>query len=452
MSSTRKSRFLSHFRFLIFLFVPFVIPQFSHACSCLGPSPACSAWKGAIVFRGRVLSQTLDDGSFRVRFAVTEAFHGATQSQDITILTAEQSSACGFAFETGREYLVYAHDASSGGDPVTSKCTRTHLVGPGEDDPDVAFLRGLPTMPKGGSIFGNVIAHPDQPNLSLAGTIRIRGPENRDVLLDEEGKYQFAGLPPGKYTITATFSPGVTQIPSAEPRAVGVADKTCVESDYRIVSDGHIRGRITDSDQKPMGEVLVVLSVPDADFPGRGRQVELQVIGSDGRYDFAGIPPGDYMVSANDLGPSPNNPYPRLYYTGNRNPGQAASIHLDEAQHIDNIDIAFPRPWRVITVPVRVLLSDGSPAVNAEFHAYDSEYQSSGDPFRAVPDGNGRATISAYEGRTYFLTAYINGENQRCGGPLKFDARPNVVLEPIVIEHNWGNCLAQLNPGWIPPK
>jgi hypothetical protein len=452
MSSTRSPGLLFRFRCAIFLLVLFFAPQLARACSCIGPNPACAAWKGAAVFRGRVLSQTLDDGEIRVRFAVMEAFHGAPQSSDITVTTAEQSSACGFAFENGREYLVYAHEASGGGNFETSKCSRTHLLESVDDDADIAFLRSLPTMPKGGSILGGVFAHPDQPNLPLAGTIRIRGPEDRDLALDEKGKFEFSGLPPGKYTITAVFPPGVTENPPEKSRTVDVADKACVESDYRIVSDGHIRGRIIDFDGKPMSEMFMILYVSDADSTDGRRQVSSQMTVSDGHYDFAGIPPGDYVVSANDLGPSPGNPYPRLYYTSAKNSDQPATIHLGQAQSLDEIDIAFPRPWRLITVPVRVQLSDGSPAVAAEFSAYDSDYQYSAQPFTAVPDSRGRATISVYEGRTYYLTAIVNGENQHCGGPLKFIAKPNQVLAPIVIEHNWGNCLAQLNPGWVPPQ
>jgi hypothetical protein len=452
MSSAPRSGLLFRFRFALFLLIPFLVPQLTHACSCIGPNPACAAWKGAAVFRGRVLSQTLDDGEIRVRFAVMEAFHGVPQSRDITVTTAEQSSACGFAFENGREYLVYAHEASDPGVLATSKCTRTHLLEPGQDDSDLVFLRSLPTMPKGGSIFGSVFAHPDQPNLPLAGTIRIRGPEDRDVALDEKGKFEFSGLPPGKYTITAVFPPGVTENPPEKSRTVDVADKACAESDFQIVSDGHIRGRVTDFDGKPMSEVFTILYVFDADSTDGRRQVSSQMTATDGHYDFVGVPPGDYVVSANDLGPSPGNPYPRLYYTAAKNSDQPATIHLGQAQHLDEIDIAFSRPWRLITVPVRVLLSDGSPAVAAEFSAYDSDYQYSGEPFTAVPDSRGNATISVYEGRTYYLTAIVNGENQHCGGPLKFLAKSDQVLEPIVIEHNWGNCLAQLNPSFVPPN
>jgi len=34
---------------------------------------------------------------------------------------------------------------------------------------------------------------------------------------------------------------------------------------------------------------------------------------ADGRYDFSRVSPGDYLVSANRLGPSPRRPYPRIY-------------------------------------------------------------------------------------------------------------------------------------------
>jgi hypothetical protein len=454
MSFAHKARVLFRFRLLILLFVVLFAPQLAHACRCVESAPVCSAWRSGVVFRGRVLSQTLDDGEFHVRFAVMESFRGATQSREITVQTAEQSSACGFEFKTGREYLVYSQEVEGSEEVSTSYCSRTHLIEPGTEDPDVAFLRGVPTMPKGGSIFGTVHAHPDQPNLSVAGTIKIRGPANRDVVPDEKGKYEVAGLPPGKYTITAIFPPGVAQMSEelGPSRPAELIDKACVESNYWIVSDGHIRGSVTDDDGNPMGEVYVVLYLPDADFPGGRREIDAQVLGKDGRYDFAHVPPGDYLISANDLGPGPNDPYPRVYYSGAGNVGQPTLIHLAEAQSIDEMDISFPKPWRLITVPVRVLLPDGSPAVDAQFHADDSDYQSAGGPYGAMPDSRGRASLSVYEGRTYFLTAYINGANQRCGGPLKFVAKPNLVLEPIVIEHNRGNCLAQLDPGFVPPK
>jgi hypothetical protein len=61
--------------------------------------------------------------------------------------------------------------------------------------------------------------------------------------------------------------------------------------------------------------------------------------------------------------------------------------------------------------------------------------------------------LSLYEGRTYYLVATISGgTQQRCGGPLKFVAKDGVTLGTITIEHNWGNCLAQLGPEFQAPR
>lgn len=70
-----------------------------------------------------------------------------------------------------------------------------------------------------------------------------------------------------------------------------------------------------------------------------------------------------------------------------------------------------------------------------------------------MADVDGRATLKVYEDRTYYLTAVINGETQeRCAGPLKFTAKEGMNLATMRIEHNWGNCLAQLNPDFVPPR
>jgi len=102
---------------------------------------------------------------------------------------------------------------------------------------------------------------------------------------------------------------------------------------------------------------------------------------------------------------------------------------------------------------LRVLRPDGTPAIGADVYAYDLKYLYSGDPPRANAHAQGRATLSLYEGRTYYLVSTISGgTQQRCAGPLKFVAREGVTLGAITIEHNWGNCLAQLNSEFQPPR
>jgi hypothetical protein len=65
-----------------------------------------------------------------VRLAVSEVFKGAAASS-IEVATAATSSACGFRFQEGRGYLVFAYlDPSRRAVPAlsTSKCGHTSAV------------------------------------------------------------------------------------------------------------------------------------------------------------------------------------------------------------------------------------------------------------------------------------------------------------------------------------
>jgi hypothetical protein len=174
---------------------------------------------------------------------------------------------------------------------------------------------------------------------------------------------------------------------------------------------------------------------------------------TEGRYDFARAAPGEYIVAANMLGPSPTRPYPRVYFPHSETLEGATEVKLGASAALEDVDIILPKAWKPVVVHTRVALQDGSSAVHADVHARDASALWSGEPAMAVTDVDGRAELTVYEGRTYYLTALINGGTQQhCAGPLKFTAKGGMNLETIRIEHNWGNCLAQLNPKFTPPR
>ena len=72
----------------------------------------------------------------RVTFSVTETFKGSPVSH-LTATTAADGAACGYHFEAGREYVVYAHgtDGSLG----ISLCSRTGL--PSDPNTGLSVLR-----------------------------------------------------------------------------------------------------------------------------------------------------------------------------------------------------------------------------------------------------------------------------------------------------------------------
>lgn len=451
------------------LAVLLVSPSLSHACSCVTASPICSAyWQTPVIFRGKVIELTLvshtetpvknldgstssivSPGFIRARFSVLEAFRGEPQ-KEMTVVTSEQSSACGFSFEAGGEYVVFALAKQASDELWTSKCTLTHKLEVGKEDVDLTWMRALPAAPSGATIFGKLVPPHGLENAVPPARISILGPEVRDTLPDKKGHYAFDGLSPGEYTASALMPPGYA---AADERKVTVADKGCAEVDWEVLYDSHIRGRVTDATGHPLKNIFMVLKRRDSRMATGFADVSLQETDSDGRYGFSRVPPGDYLISANNLGPSPTRPYPRVYYPNGDSELQAREVHLAPSSTIENVDITLPNAWKQVAVHTRVLQTDGSPATGAEIYARDIDYLWSVEPAMTTAGADGRAVLTVYEGRTYYLTATIaGGSQQRCAGPLKFAAKDGAVLDAITIEHDWGNCLAQLNPNFRPPR
>jgi hypothetical protein len=454
-------------RYALVLATLLVAPAYVCGCSCAGPNPVCSAyWQSPAIFRGRVLEQALigdtkttvknldgttstivSPGQIRVRFSVLEMLKGEPQPE-IVVLTKEQGSACGFQFEDGREYIVFTDGGEGAGELWTTKCSRTHALVPGENDADLAWMRALATAPDGATIFGDV--RPPGAVFSGSTMLTVRGPENHEVAPDDKGHYVLSGLVPGQYHVSATAPPGFV---THNAVMVTLPNKGCAEVDWPVYYDGHVRGQVIDRSGHALPGVFMALQRRDSRSATGLAEVDLMETDSGGRYDFARVSPGDYLVAANLLGPSPKRPYPRVYYPDADSDAEAASVHVIASGIADDMDLTFPNAWRQVTVHATVLLRDGSPAAGAAVEAHDTAYLWSGEPAIATAGADGRAALAVYEGRTYFLTAFTSGGTQQaCAGPLKFTARDGLVLDPISIDHNWGNCLAQLNPNFRPPR
>ncbi len=115
-------------------------PPASARCSCIPPVPPRQALGQAdAVFAGRVVSVTEraeeDPGHpggphLEVRIVPVRRWKGALPDT-VTVRTANNSAACGFAFERGAEYLVYA----AGEDALrASLCSRTRLLADAGED------------------------------------------------------------------------------------------------------------------------------------------------------------------------------------------------------------------------------------------------------------------------------------------------------------------------------
>ncbi|MFN7700825.1 MAG: hypothetical protein ACK5U8_23210 [Deltaproteobacteria bacterium] len=113
----------------------------TRACSCLRPSFEEARAGAAAIFEGRVEEIAPVDGELRVRLHVTQAWRGVAH-EGVEVRTASQSAACGFTFERGQHYLVYASAREDA--LVVSLCSRT---APMDDAGEDRQLLGSGTIP-----------------------------------------------------------------------------------------------------------------------------------------------------------------------------------------------------------------------------------------------------------------------------------------------------------------
>lgn len=106
------------------------LPQQAFACTCAPPeSPTDELERSTAVFAGKVTALEAPTGKItssadpvEVTFRVYTVWKGPS-SDTLTITTARSSISCGYEFEIGHEYLVYARDKKD--DLKVSLCSRT---------------------------------------------------------------------------------------------------------------------------------------------------------------------------------------------------------------------------------------------------------------------------------------------------------------------------------------
>ena len=136
-----------------------------YACSCVQPgSPSEELEKFSAVFAGRVVSvdhsydtrpgsvvRESDDRS-TIGFEVSAVWKG-TVHEDMYITTPPSDGACGFTFDVGEEYIVYAYDSNyDDGGYSTGICSRTALLGDAKEDLDELGAGDPPLAGPGGPL------------------------------------------------------------------------------------------------------------------------------------------------------------------------------------------------------------------------------------------------------------------------------------------------------------
>jgi hypothetical protein len=438
------------------------------ACSCVGPTPVCSVyWNTSVLFLGHVVRiehvydkppeervvdgktiTIIGPGQNLVHFDVTKSYRGAPGEQ-VVVHTADQGSACGYAFEQGHDYLVYAYTAPDGG-LAAGRCTRTHEVTSRADDEDMQWIEGLSKAPLGASIFGRIRSLRPNPEGgfdtdSLADVaVSVTGPESKTVSTDADGKFRADGLAPGKYIVSATAP---RRYAAFENSTVTIQDRACAEVDWSTRLDGHIRGHVYFSDGTPAAALYLTAKAADAKpHEPWTWQSSYATTASDGGFDFGMLAPGSYVFGANmDFSSQDGKPYyRRAFFPGSARRSEAAVITVGAGESSDSLRFFLPPDSAPPTVPlqVTVLGFDGQPAGHANVLAYDDMWENSVTPVNVDADEHGKAAVSLRPGQHYDVEAVVNlpDFSQACAEPLGVDVQDRPAPLVLVLSHHVGNC------------
>ena len=104
-------------------------PASAQICDCPEWLPVADEFaRSAAVFSGRVLGIEVLEAEKLVLFERYDCWKGANDTI-IEVLTPRDGALCGYGFQSGVEYLVYATAEGSIGSLYTYLCTRTRPLG-----------------------------------------------------------------------------------------------------------------------------------------------------------------------------------------------------------------------------------------------------------------------------------------------------------------------------------
>lgn len=383
----------------------------ANACSCKGslsgPQTCQERWTHAAVFAGRVVR--IDPATWpregqdiwpwpdrRVHLTVTEGFAGVPAGEVDVFTGAGGGGSCGYVFEIGHVYLIYA-DKLPNGSLETTICTPTKKIQDAAGD--LAYLRAVPVnAPRDGRLIGLVLKGTDhsaplqQPYAGVRIVAEGQGLK-RGATVGADGKYEIR-LPVGRYRVHAEVDAGLyTNLPGE----VELKDtRGCAVADFAAYFDGHVSGRVVSTGARPVPHLAVELTSVDPD--NTWNKVEGRA-DPKGRFDLEHVAPGRYTLAFR-LGP-----ITPVFFPGTPDQSAARVIEVGPSAKVAIGDFGVPSTVRFVTATGVVTDSVGHAVAGARVHleADESELGPLGPP--VVTGADGRFAIAVVDGARYRLAA-----------------------------------------------
>jgi len=285
------------------------------------------ARSGPIGAPANALSMTIGGAHRVVSFHVLRGYRGLT-SEDAIVLTGMGAGDCGFDFETGQHYLVYA-DRIDADALFTSICTGTSPVE--QSGPALRFLRGEAATPDDllgpqkyydkffsrwtGTACGRVTKSDGTPFAKASVEVtQIREEPFPPMVAEDpnlskpDGSFCISAISPGKYLLTAEdidfkesfrwmgYYPGVATHAEALPIEIRAGD-SLADLQFKVTKQRlytvAFRVTVPDGSALPLGRLGIAIDSRDQD----GLAYHLtQNRNESGVYRAGYVPPGHYLV------------------------------------------------------------------------------------------------------------------------------------------------------------
>jgi hypothetical protein len=434
-------------------FAVLICAESARACSCGSGGPPCQAYGNtAAVFIGTptaVVKTTVKSGEGTRQydypkrlfmFRVEEAFRGVDASE-VQVMTGTGGGDCGYNFQIGERYLIYAGRDTNSEVYGTSICTRTRLVSDARED--LEYIRSLPQRAPGAVLSGEVRRY--RRNLETDQTeqlgplseieIAVEGAGNiYRARSDKEGHYTLAGIVPGKYKVKALLPKEIGAYTTEQETVLN--ERGCSVVSFYVTDNGRITGRIVDAGGQPVPRILVDL-IPASQAESERPHISYSSADDDGRFDLKFVPPGSYLLGIRlyDLS-GPNDTvasYPRTYYPGVAKASDAAVITVGENEAIEGKELRLLPRLVERTISGRVVLLDGRPAARASVIHYDVAYNPRPIGHAMTADDQGNFSFTGYEGIPYYVSAVISDADGRQRHAEPVDVPPTGAAKDIVL-------------------
>jgi hypothetical protein len=318
-----------------------------------------------------------------VRLRVSEILSGIAAGQStVEVRTGQGWGDCGFHFEAGREYFVYASNDTDDG-LQTNICTRTRPIDQAAED--LAYLRSMAGTPETGRITVRT-ASPHTAPAKAGRQIAVEaasGTDQRYVSVTRsDGSAVFDRLPPGRYRVHAVDD-GV--LPSDPEVWLGARGSLEVGLPPTLT----IRGRVvTKQGQVPPQGVSIEL-VPISEPSAAGNSLGP---GLDGHFDFRLTRPGRFYLGVNVNQPmTAQGPYTAWFHPGTSDPAAATVIEFAGKAGVRNMDLTLPDPQPTRIMEGVTLRTDGKVFPDIRLFAVDERSRLVG---QAVADPQGRFQLT----------------------------------------------------------